>query len=116
MNLDSIKIGNYIKISYVDDVYDDILIYAIVSGIKLTSWSGGKKLVKVYSLNFNTKIVYVNNRLYEIKFNENMIFKSDFTGEVDYMTETEISKLNKLLGILFDSLGKKEDWEIDKSN
>ena len=106
MNLDDIKIGNYIKISYVDDVDDDILIYAIVSGVKSTSWNGGKKLVKSYSLNFNTKIVYVNNELYEIKFNENMIFKSYFTGEVDYMTEAEISKINKLLNILLDSLGK----------
>lgn len=116
MNLDDIKIGNYIKISYVDDVDDDILIYAIVSGVKSTSWNEGKKLFKSYSLNFNTKIVYVNNELYEIKFNENMIFKSYFTGEVDYMTEEEISKINKLINILVDSLGKKENWKIDKSN
>ena len=109
MNLDDIKIGNYIKISYVDDVYDDILIYAIVSGIKLTSWSEGKKLFKSYNLKFSTKIVYVNNRLYEIKFNENMIFKSYFTGEVDYMTKMEITKVNKLLDILIDSLGKEKD-------
>lgn len=116
MNLDDIKIGNYIKISYVDDVDDDILIYAIVSGMQSTSWREGKKLFKSYNLKFSAKIVYVNNELSEIKFNENMIFKSYFTGEVDYMTETEISKINKLIGILVDSLGKEDDWNINKSN